>query len=102
MAAAPVGALLCTCGSALGSVPLLGGTSSSGLASVVVAEKGCKPAVSESESQCTNIVIIKKRTRHKDMFYGAGEMAQRLRELAALPEVLSSIPNNHMVTLNYL
>ncbi|KAM7340779.1 hypothetical protein ACRRTK_001394 [Alexandromys fortis] len=24
-------------------------------------------------------------------------MAQRLRALAALPEVLSSIPNNHMV-----
>jgi hypothetical protein len=26
---------------------------------------------------------------------GAREMAQQLRELAALPEVLSSIPSNH-------
>jgi hypothetical protein len=28
---------------------------------------------------------------------GAGEMAQQLRALAALPEVLSSNPSNHMV-----
>jgi hypothetical protein len=28
---------------------------------------------------------------------GAGEMAQRLRALTALPEVLSLIPGNHMV-----
>jgi hypothetical protein len=27
----------------------------------------------------------------------SGEMSQRLRALAALPEVLSSIPSNHMV-----
>jgi len=27
----------------------------------------------------------------------AGEMAQRLRALTALPAVLSSIPSNHMV-----
>jgi hypothetical protein len=33
---------------------------------------------------------------------GAGEMAQQLRALAALPEVLSSIPNNHMVAHNHL
>ena len=32
----------------------------------------------------------------------AGEMAQWLRALAALPEVLSSIPNNHMVVHNHL
>lgn len=31
-----------------------------------------------------------------------GEMNQRLRALAALPEVLSSIPSNHMVAHNYL
>ena len=30
------------------------------------------------------------------------EMAQRLRELAALPEVLSSIPSNHMVSYKHL
>jgi hypothetical protein len=33
---------------------------------------------------------------------GAKEMGQRLRALAALPEVLSSIPSNHMVAHNYL
>jgi hypothetical protein len=32
----------------------------------------------------------------------AGEMAQRLRALTALPEVLSSIPSNHMMAPNYL
>ena len=34
--------------------------------------------------------------------FRAGEMAQRLRALAALPEVLSSIPSNHMVAHNHL
>ena len=33
---------------------------------------------------------------------GAGEMAQRLRAVTALPEVLSSISSNHMVTHNHL
>jgi hypothetical protein len=33
---------------------------------------------------------------------GAGEMAQRLRALTALSEVLSSIPSNHMVAHNHL
>jgi hypothetical protein len=33
---------------------------------------------------------------------GAGEMAQWLSALAALPEILSSIPRNHMVTHNHL
>jgi hypothetical protein len=32
----------------------------------------------------------------------AGEMVQRLRVLAALPEVPSSIPSNHMVAHNGL
>jgi len=32
----------------------------------------------------------------------AGEMAQQLRALTALPEVLSSIPSNHMVAHNHL
>jgi hypothetical protein len=32
----------------------------------------------------------------------AGEMAQKLRALTALPEVLSSIPSNHMVAYNHL
>ena len=33
---------------------------------------------------------------------GAGEMAQWLRALAALPEVLSSIHSNHMVAHDHL
>jgi hypothetical protein len=33
---------------------------------------------------------------------GAGEMAQQLRALTALPEVLSSIPIKHMVAPNHL
>jgi hypothetical protein len=32
----------------------------------------------------------------------AGEMAQRLRALAALPEILSSSPSNHEVAHNHL
>ena len=32
---------------------------------------------------------------------GAGEMAQWLRALTVLPEVLSSIPSNHMVAHNH-
>ena len=31
----------------------------------------------------------------------AGEMAQQLRAPTALPEVLSSIPSNHMVAYNH-
>ena len=34
--------------------------------------------------------------------FRAGEMAQRLRALAALSDVLSSILSNHMVTHNHL
>jgi hypothetical protein len=33
---------------------------------------------------------------------GAGEMAQQLRALTALPKVLSLIPSNHMVAHNHL
>jgi hypothetical protein len=32
---------------------------------------------------------------------GAGEMAQQLRALTALPKVLSSNPSNHMVAHNH-
>jgi hypothetical protein len=35
-------------------------------------------------------------------FKGAEEMAQWVRALADLPEVLSSIPSNHMVAHNHL
>jgi hypothetical protein len=35
-------------------------------------------------------------------YAGAGEVAQQLRALTALPEVLSSNPSNHMVPHNHL
>ena len=38
----------------------------------------------------------------KNVYEWAGEMAQWLRELIALPEVLSSIPSKHMVAHNHL
>jgi hypothetical protein len=38
----------------------------------------------------------------RNAFWGAGEMAQRLRALTALPKVPSSIPSNHMVAHNHL
>ena len=42
------------------------------------------------------VIIFKMLTK------GAGEMAQWLRALPALPKVLSSIPGNHMVAHNHL
>jgi hypothetical protein len=41
-------------------------------------------------------------TLKKNETTGAGEMAQQLRALTALPEVLSSISSNHMVAHNHL
>jgi hypothetical protein len=38
----------------------------------------------------------------KRVLPGAGEMAQRLRALTALPEVMSSNPSNHMVAHSHL
>jgi hypothetical protein len=46
-------------------------------------------------------VEIKKQT-NKQTKNRAGEMAQRLRALTALPEVLSSTPRNYMVAHNHL
>jgi hypothetical protein len=40
--------------------------------------------------------------QHKEGRKWAGEMTRRLRALTALPEVLSSIPSNHMVVHNHL
>jgi hypothetical protein len=39
---------------------------------------------------------------HEDLLSWAGEMAQQLRALTALPEVLSSIPRSHIVAHNHL
>jgi hypothetical protein len=38
----------------------------------------------------------------QDFIVWAGEMAQWLRALTSLPEVLSSNPSNHMVAHNHL
>jgi hypothetical protein len=45
---------------------------------------------------CPSLLSLKK------FEMGAGEMAQQLRALTALLEVLSSIPSNRMVTHNHL
>jgi hypothetical protein len=47
-----------------------------------------------------NNYAIQEHIRKADE--GAGEMTQWLRALAAVPEVLSSIPSNHMVAYNHL
>ena len=45
---------------------------------------------------------LHKETLSKKLKHRAGEMVQRLRALDVLPEVLSSIPSNHMVAHNHL
>jgi hypothetical protein len=49
-------------------------------------------------SSSTGVPFLQYKKTHG----GAGEMAQQLRALTALPEVLSSIPSNHMVAHNHL
>jgi hypothetical protein len=44
----------------------------------------------------------RKKKKEKKRSPEAGEMAQWLRALTALPEVLSSNPSNHMVAHNHL
>jgi hypothetical protein len=46
--------------------------------------------------------ILIKYSKHRKEKYRAGEMAQQLRALTALPGFLSSIPSNHMVAHNHL
>jgi hypothetical protein len=46
--------------------------------------------------------VVELNDQLKYPMVGAGEMAQQLRALTALPEVLSSIPRNHMVAHNHL
>jgi hypothetical protein len=43
-----------------------------------------------------------QKTHLKKQKHQAGEVAQQLRALIALPEDLSSIPSNHMVVHNHL
>jgi hypothetical protein len=51
----------------------------------------------KTKAHSYNISVFLKETKIR-----AGDMAQRLRALTALPEVLSSIPSNHMVAHNHL
>jgi hypothetical protein len=54
--------------------------------------------------------VSKKKEKEKEFkasldnthFWGAGKMAQWLRALTALPEVLSSNPSNNMVAHSHL
>jgi hypothetical protein len=45
--------------------------------------------------------MMKKNLKIK-IIRRTGEMAQRLRAMTALPEVLTSIPSNHMETQNHM
>jgi hypothetical protein len=61
----------------------------------------------ESSANVDQKVCSEKRKRkknhtQKELRKGAGEMAQWLRALTALPKVLSSIPSHHMVAYNHL
>ena len=50
----------------------------------------------------TNPVKNKQTNKQPHQAMGAGEMAQWLTALTALPKVLSSNPSNHMVAHNHL
>jgi len=63
-------------------------------------KKNLKKNVTHSNNLNKNLSPAKKKK--KEFVKGAGEMAQRLRALTALPKVLSSIPSNHMVAHNHL
>jgi hypothetical protein len=56
----------------------------------------------ETLSQKTNKQKKTKTKTKTKLSVWVGEMAQPLRGPTALPEVLSSIPSNHMVAHNYL
>jgi hypothetical protein len=52
---------------------------------------------------CSNFYPLKtKQNKQINKKHRVGKMAQQLRALTALPEVLSSIPRNHMVAHNHL
>jgi hypothetical protein len=46
--------------------------------------------------------VPRENRRFKKQEVGAGEMAQQLRALTALPEVLSANPSNYTVAHNHL
>ena len=57
----------------------------------------------EGKNRIKYAVYDSKKISVKNMWgLDTGEMAQQLRALTALPEVLSSNPSNYMVDHNYL
>ena len=48
------------------------------------------------------MTAVPQQPLFKSKMSGAGEMAQQVRALTALTEVLNSIPTNHMVAHNHL
>lgn len=50
----------------------------------------------------TRVFLCKLNIHLRMDLLGAGEMAPWLREQAAVPEVMGSIPNKHMVAQNHL
>ena len=75
---------------------------------VRVKTKQVKPCIQQVLSKFNVLASSTKQSEGKLHYskrikpWGAGEMAQWLRALTALPEVLSSIPSNHMVAHNHL
>jgi hypothetical protein len=69
-----------------------------------MSEKGQKVCMSKRwwiTSVFKTGLLPQKKKKKKTGLLGAGEMAQWLRVLPALPEVPSSNPGNHMVAYNH-
>jgi hypothetical protein len=60
-----------------------------------------RPAKATQQSPLSKIKLKIKKKKGKEEEERAGEMAQRVRALTALPKVLSSNPSNHMVAHNH-
>jgi hypothetical protein len=60
------------------------------------------PSSGVSEDSYSVLHITINKSLKKNRFARAKEMAQWLRALTALPEIMSSIPGNHMVAHNPL
>ena len=58
-------------------------------------------AVADYVSKPKVLCDLYKSSQSKGPAIGAGEMAQQLIALTALPKVLSSIASNHMVAYNH-
>jgi hypothetical protein len=58
--------------------------------------------VTEELADMRSALLFKKEDEEEEELLAAREMAQWLRALTALPEVLSSIPSNPIVAHNHL